>query len=814
MAKHRGAKRRSKKIAVLGAATVTATALTVGVGPAPKAQAAAVERTDAVDLAADFRLFPPPAAIPDITFGAGGAAYDVKNQFADFVFRTIFDNVNLAAFARAAGVDPESILETVLGNLPLALLTDPIFVDLLGGLALPLGTLLNQLPLIESIPLLGVLLNEGINEAGLTTIGGLLDIVGLDLSDPFNLTEVGGQLGLNVITSGHLFTLLKVLGTDLGWTPTLPNSVADEVESTEYLGVGIDGLLELADTGIISIPTLLNSILETLGLGDLDDIPDALKVRVPVVVGEGVGAFAAGMAYQDVLDRLASQPGGVDYNGEEAAPLLGSITVLPMLLYRNPGRANGGLFARLYPLAGLFGIDTVTPDTQVSNSGGIEIPLTNLYLGGATLIPVKIDATVQYDPLSDFAAWPNPFSLLNSLAAAAFPTYTLRGLDTALTAESVTEQLAPQLAEIAAGLLDDDVPLALNLYATLPTDTLPLLEPTYLIFDAINLLTGANLNNPIATALAPALTNLVNLGYTDVERQWNDEGGYWEYVRTFDDTSVPTAFGSFPDINWLNVPGDIAGAFGAGVRQAFEDGLVNRDGPVKNALATLLNLLGLDGGLPGGIGGTGLDGVVDQIRDAVDDLLGGLVPAGGSTLAAVDSVPDQRAMRVSVTTGDDEGDAAADEGAAEDGEVPAGDEGADVAEDGTEDDGAVGDGTTGDEDAVGVDEGVDEGAEDEGAGDTTEDEGAGDTTDEEDAGDATDEEDTGDVDEVTDDADADADADSAEDDTAGDDADEGAEQDRSSDTDTGDSDSGSSDRDSDRGGSSDSDSGGSTGAAA
>lgn len=68
-----------------------------------------------------------------------------------------------------------------------------------------------------------------------------------------------------------------------------------------------------------------------------------------------------------------------------------------MLLLRNPGRANGGLFARFYPLAGLFGIDTVTPETELSNSGGLALP-GGLYLGGATLVPVKIDVGLQYDP--------------------------------------------------------------------------------------------------------------------------------------------------------------------------------------------------------------------------------------------------------------------------------------------------------------------------------------------------------------------------------------------------------------------------------
>ncbi|MGE2715894.1 ATPase [Mycolicibacterium litorale] len=644
MAKHRGGKRRSKKIAALGAATVTATALTVGASPVPEAAAATTRSADAVDLTADFRLFPPPQAIPDLTFGAGQAAYDVKNAFADFVFRSIFDNVNLAALARTLGVDPQSIIERVLENLPLALLTDPIF-GIVNNLPLPIGNLVSQLPLLGD--LLGDILGNGLNQAGINTIGEILGILGLDLSNPFDLSGIGDRLGVNVVTSGHVFTLLKLLGVDLGWAPTLPNSIADDVDGTDYLGVGVDGLLEVIDTPAASIVTLLNRILERLQLGSLDDIPDVFKARVPIVIGDGVGAFAAGMAYQDILADLPNQPGGANYNGSEAAPLLGSVSVLPMLLLRNPGRANGGLFARLYPLARLLGIDTVTPETELSNSGGTLLP-GGLYLGGATLVPVKIDVALQHDPLSDFASWANPFSLLNSLVATVLPTYNLRGLEVGEIAGAVGEQLAPQLGDVVEGSLEGD-PLALNFYLTVPINALPLLEPTYLLVDAINLLTGANFNNPIGTALAPALSSLINLGYTDVERVWNDDGDYWEYVRTFDDSDVPTAFGSFPDINWLNVPGDIVGALGAGVRQAFEDGLVNRDGPVKNVLATVLNLLGLDGGLPGGIGNLGLDGVFDQIRDTVEDVLGGL-PVPRASAAAADAVPDASAAKVSLKT--------------------------------------------------------------------------------------------------------------------------------------------------------------------
>lgn len=736
MSRHRDVSRRSKKIAAIGAATVTATALTAGVGPVPTASAAATRSSDAVDLTADFRLFPPPQAIPDLTGGAGKALYGLRNEFADALFRSVFENLNLAAFAQAAGIDPQSILERVLENLPLALLTDPIFVDLLGGITLPLAAALGLVPVINQIPLLKDLLTQGLNVAGLNTIAGLLDIVGLDLSNLADLSELGERVGVNVVTSGDVFTLLKVLGTDFGWVPTLPNSVADDVDGTEYLGIGVDGLLDLLDTGVINVPGLLTELLQRLGLVNLDQIPDVLKVRVPVVIGEGTGAFAAGMAYKDILAQLPYQPGGTKYDGPEAPPLLGSITLMPMLLLQNPGRANGGLFARFYPLAGLFGIDTVTPETEVSNSGGVG-PVGGLYLGGATLIPIKLDVTVQHDWLSDFPAWPNPVSLLNSLAAAAFPTYTLRGLDTALTAEAVAGQLTPQITGALGGPLGGD-PLALNFYVTVPIDALPLLEPTYLLVDAINLFTGLNLNNPIGTALGPALTSLVNLGYTDVVRQWNDDG-YWEYVRTFDDTGVPTAFGSFPDVNWMNVPGDVFGALAAGVRQAFEDGLFSRD-PVKNALASLLNLLGLDHGLPGGVGGLGLNGVFDQIRDTLDGALSGLDLTRVSTPSA-NSLPDESSRRVALNVVSDE-EAEDDTGAAdaEDLETVGDDTGNEPAEQSGDEDETGEDATdedatdeeVSDEDVTDEDATDDEAAEDAADEDAADDEKASEETDSDD----------------------------------------------------------------------------------
>ena len=101
----------------------------------------------------------------------------------------------------------------------------------------------------------------------------------------------------------------------------------------------------------------------------------------------------------------------------------------------------------------------------------------------------------------------------------------------------------------------------------------------------------------------PILESAGNLGYTDVKRVQNcSRSTHWEYVRTFDDTEIPTAFGSFPDAEWGNVPADLLNLLQVGVEQAIEDGIEGE--PTTNALAALLGLLGLNnltslGGGPG-----------------------------------------------------------------------------------------------------------------------------------------------------------------------------------------------------------------------
>lgn len=612
--------RQAKKIALAGAAVMTAAALTASLVPPPTDQMLNPD----VKLAAAVEVFPEPDQIPDLTGGLGTAGYDFSQAIAAAILKAIVNNINLMALARAMGMDPESFLKTLPPNVLLGVL-DAVPLDLTPLLGDMLGLDVADNILIPALSALGITDGEGI-----TTVTKLLALLGLDLGDPLNLSGLDVP-GLNLITTGPPFTLLKLLGLDLGWVPGLPNSVAEEVNNTEYLPLGVNGLL----TTVLDRLKILNLDVPGLNLGGLVDlldnvvqtIParlDVVDLRVPIVVGFGMGAFAAGAAYPKIVEDLQYQPGGANSPTKATDPLLGSLTILPMLLLRNPGRANGGLFARAYPFARLFGIDTVTPDTQVTSSGGVPIGNTGLALGGANLIPIKVDATVQYDLLSDFAAWPNPFSIANNLMAFLLPTYILRGVDMS----NLSPQLEAQLKDILAGIGTD--PLALNLYLTMPANSLPLLEPLYLLTDLTNLMTLGAFPNPLGTlanALSPALTSLVNLGYTDVVRM--PDGSY---VRTLDQAGDPTAFMSFPDVDWAQVPGDIFNQLVKGIQKEFFSG--NPTPGTPNAITGVFKLLSsILGGGGLGFGGLGFGG----IGDLISAVIGGMNPLAANALPAADA---------------------------------------------------------------------------------------------------------------------------------------------------------------------------------
>ncbi|BBY50207.1 hypothetical protein MARA_36750 [Mycolicibacterium arabiense] len=630
-ARHRKARQRARNVAVVATATATVSALTMGAAPAPQPTKAVSE--EAVDLAAAIRLLPNSSQVPDITGGLGTVVYNGGQAIGDQLVRAVVNGINLAALAQAAGVDPRSLVNSLLAELPANLLP-----GILSALALDLpvlDTVLDQVPGIGQL-LADVLDALGLDEAVDGSLTGLLALIGLDLSNPLNLSNLLDLAGVNIVTAGPTFSVLKMLGLDLGWTPSFPNSVANEINGSPYLEIGANGILtnlldRLNDNPLIDVIDplgLLRNGLSNAIEGLTGNIPDVLDLRVVPTIGIGLGAFAAAMAYEQVLADLDFQPGGAlhEFGGN---PLLGSLTLLPMVLINNPARPDGGMFARFGPLAALFGINTVNPTTQVSSSGGLGGPL-GTSVGGANLVPILIDATYEYQPLSDFASWPNPFTLGNNAAAALLPTYMLRGL----TLEGLDEQVIDLINEAVGEATELNNPLALNLYLTLQSKTLPMLEPLYLASDFLNIVglsPLAQIPMRLANALAPALSILTNIGYSNVVR--NADG---TYTRDFTDAGVETPFLSFANIDYGRALSDSFNALLGGFQKEFFSGNPTQGTPnvLKNLLDALLkgNLLGGTGAVPSGqTPGTvtnPLAGLLGGLTGVINNLLGGLLGGG------------------------------------------------------------------------------------------------------------------------------------------------------------------------------------------
>ena len=601
-------------------------------------------------------------------------------------------------------------------DVALAAATFPTFADALAALGIDVPSLDQLIPIPTTIPIPG--------------------------GDPIDLP-------VKVITTGPPFGALGILGLNPTWVPALPSEIANAINTTPY--GGIDTTIGVPPT---TIPTpnyeafrqqaytaaynaayqptyntvynaTFNSARNSIGCrflsGSARDncakaiatplataaantaataagnlaaglVPKEVTVgasvpisvpnlRVPIVIAFGLGSLATGMAYPDVVADLPNQPGGAN----DPTPSVGetSLTILPMILLRNPGRADGGLAARFAPLldpflAALGQNSVVTPEVDVEQSGG------------AVLVPIKVDGTVEYDPLSDFAAWPNPFTLANNGAAFLFPTYILRGTDVtnpALLTSILEPVLGSVLGNVLSAAIGDgktvdvtteilgqpitfplnisretlvdlanglglDIPEegfeALNQFLTIESNALPLLEPFRYPTDVANLFTGGafGFTNPFADAFEPALKLLVNLGYTNVTQDMTNPLD--PYPRDFSGNfgSEFAPFLSFPDVDYGRVPGDLLTALVAGTQNAFFSGVPGVRGPLAgpNPLAIIAGLLGLP------TGPTALPGLLDAFPDLGNVIGGNLglpqeslatlaAPAGADSgaLAAADS---------------------------------------------------------------------------------------------------------------------------------------------------------------------------------
>ena len=175
-----------------------------------------------------------------------------------------------------------------------------------------------------------------------------------------------------------------------------------------------------------------------------------------------------------------------------------------------------------------------------------------------------VGIALGYNAWSDFPATLNPFSLTNTALATFLPTYLLGG---ATIEGASTDTITLNLGTLA-GLNSTSTS-----YSTVVPNDLPLLEPMRLPVRVINAILGRlgssfKFGTPLADALQPALTILVNTGYTDVQTPTG--GG--TYNRTYDQSgNLVTYLSQAPltPAEWVQVPGDVVRALVVGFQDSF-----------------------------------------------------------------------------------------------------------------------------------------------------------------------------------------------------------------------------------------------------
>lgn len=372
------------------------------------------------------------------------------------------------------------------------------------------------------------------------------------------VAPAANALTLDTTTTGPLLWLINELGVDSFTFDNIPviGSITLAFDWQKADPVGLNNTLNAAPFGGYVLGTATRpNILASSPTG-------------PLLIASGTGVPAALQTYQALLSSANGNtlPG---YDPLVAAGKVSSITGqpcssgvtcvqgtnvtnLPIALVRNPETPNGGLYARFAPIFNLFGTNPVSPNAGSGSSLGIKF-------NGAF-----VNVALGYDMLSDFPETLNPFSLANSFMASVLPTYLLGGAE--LQGASINTIEGNLIALLTLGAPS-------TTYSTLVPTDLPLLEPLRLPSRILNAVFKAakipiTLGTPLADALQPALSILVNIGYTDV--QTPSEGG--TYNRTYDQSSQYIPFLSQATLTpqeWAAVPGDVAKALFTGFRDVL-----------------------------------------------------------------------------------------------------------------------------------------------------------------------------------------------------------------------------------------------------
>jgi hypothetical protein len=367
-----------------------------------------------------------------------------------------------------------------------------------------------------------------------------------------------GALTLDAVTTGPLLKLADIAGVKTLEIPDVPvvGSITVNLNNAPIDVVGLADAINAYPFGGF-VP----------GFATFSRQPGG-ALGTAILAGSGLGAFKSGLSYEALLSSAAGTtlpgytplvPSGRVSSVTGASCTTGltcvqgtNVTNLAVLEVNNPGTPNGGLYSRFKQIRDRFDLPSVS-------IGGTSVSSTGIAMNSAV-----VGLGWGYNPLSDFPVTLNPFALTNTVMASLFPTNMLGG---------TTFQGASDTAIIAALAFLASSSTPSTLYSTVVPDDLAMLEPLRLparVSNAILARLGSDyrFGNPLADALQPALSILVNTAYTDV--QTPTAGGL--YTRTFDQSDELVTFLSKKPLTpaeWKEVPGDVTRALVVGFQNSF-----------------------------------------------------------------------------------------------------------------------------------------------------------------------------------------------------------------------------------------------------
>lgn len=397
-----------------------------------------------------------------------------------------------------------------------------------------------------------------------------------------------------------LFHLAESLALEvapaLNWTWYLQNAnLIAYGDGAIAAGLAYQTIIDAVGAGdwVVGVP--LTDPRDILVPGASSPDPDDPDFRNPIHQQIHPGLVNPGMSPRGEPVWRVVKPGGVI-----------DISLLSLILLRNPGRPNGGLYARFAPIyEAVRGVDPVSPeridvlparvdpdliarlltgDTSGLTADDLGALLEALATDGdgkPTVVTAKVDATWAYDILSDAPATANPVAWLNSLASGIFLTNLLTGIDPT-NPGGAPDGFTLSMYVVPVGERD-----AGTVYLTYAPNQLPLLAPLRLPAQLLSLVTGEDINTPVSDALEPFLRILTNIAYGDVVR---NPDGSWE--RTLDRFHEAALFGTrtLTKDQALYLPGDLIAALGRGIGDELTDVLTR----TLSRVVQFLNLFGIE----------------------------------------------------------------------------------------------------------------------------------------------------------------------------------------------------------------------------